>query len=145
MRHLIPWGLALALPFSLAGSLLVVPTALLVPPARAVVSTAAVVPVRVAADEDKAVAGDDDLVDKVRKSIDEGVGFLKSQQRKTDGSWEIGGAGVGRSGSGGWTALALLALLNAGVKPSDDAFQNGLKYLRGVPAEQTYSTGLQTL
>ena len=41
---------------------------------------------------DDAVAGDDDLVQKVRKAIDEGLSFLRSQQRKTDGSWELGGA-----------------------------------------------------
>ncbi len=144
-RSLLPWGLALALPFCLVGALLVVPAALLVPPVHTMASSAAFAHVRAPEDDDKAAAGDDDLVDKIRKSIDEGVAFLKSQQRKTDGSWEVGGAGVGRSGSGGWTALTLLALLNAGVKPSDEAFQKGLKYLRELRPDSTYPTGLQTM
>ncbi len=134
MRHsLLPWSLALALPFYLAGSLLITPSPIIAP-ARAAV-----------ADDEGAVAGDDELVDKVRKAIDEGVAFLKSQQRKADGSWEVGPAGVARSGDGGWTALAMLALFNAGVKPSDDAFQRGLEYLRKLPPDQTYTTGLQTM
>jgi hypothetical protein len=137
-RSLLSWGLALALPFSLLGSFLLVRP----PLPRATAARPAVRP-RLA--EDKAVAGDDDLVDRVRKSIDDGVSFLKSQQRKTDGSWEVGPAGLGNSGSGGWTALALLALLHGGVKPGDDSIQRGLAYLRKVPPGRTYVTGLQTM
>jgi hypothetical protein len=128
---LLPWGLALALPFTLAGSLLLVPAPLALPRALA---------------EEKAVAGDDDLVDRVRKAIDRGVLFLQSQQRRTDGSWEIGtGMGHGSNYRGGWTSLALLALLNAGVPVSDDSVQKGLAYLRNVPPAQTYVVGLQTM
>ncbi len=89
------------------------------------------------------VAGDDDLVRKVRKSIDEGVSFLKTQQRK-DGSWEVG-LGSGMSGTGGWTALAVLALLNSGCKPDDDAVRRGLEYLRRIDSDKTYVVGLQTM
>ncbi|MFO0880466.1 MAG: DUF4159 domain-containing protein [Gemmataceae bacterium] len=96
-----------------------------------------------AADDATTVAGDDDLVSKVRKSIDEGVSFLKSQQRKTDGSWEIGGGGL--SGTGGWTALVVLALLNSGCKADDDAVRRGLDYLRKIEPNQTYVVGLQTM
>jgi hypothetical protein len=125
MRYSFPrW--ALALPFFLAGSLLIVRPAL------------------AAAPEEKVVAGDDKLVKNVGKAIEKGVAFLKSQQRKADGSWELGTAGVARSGNGGWTALAMLALLNAGVKSDDPVFKKGLDYLRKVPAEETYTTGLQT-
>lgn len=95
------------------------------------------------AQDDTTVAGDDDLVGKVRKSIDEGVSFLKSQQRKTDGSWEVGGGGL--SGTGGWTALVVLALLNSGCKPEDEAVKRGLEYLRKVTPSQTYVVGLQTM
>jgi hypothetical protein len=141
---LLPWGLSLALPFSLLGALLVVPSPIVAPPVRAALVRP---PVAKLAEEkeEKAVAGDDDLVDKVRKAVDEGVSFLKSQQRKTDGSWEVGPTGLAGAGNGGWTALALLALLNAGVKPSDEAVQKGLAYLRKVPPDRTYVTGLQTM
>jgi hypothetical protein len=131
-NSLLPWGLVLALPFCLAGSLLMAPSPILA-------TTAAL------ADDEGAAAGDDELVDKVRKAIDEGVAFLKSQQRKHDGSWEIGAAGVARSGNGGWTGLVMLALLNAGVKPTDDAFRKGMEYLREVKPDETYATGLQTM
>jgi hypothetical protein len=130
---LLPGGLALALLFCLAGSLLFSPSPMFAPARAALI------------DDDGAAAGDDELVDKVRKAIDEGVAFLKSQQRKSDGNWEIGAAGVARSGNGGWTALVMLALLNAGVKPTDEAFQKGMKYLREVPPDETYATGLQTM
>ena len=142
---LLLWGLALALPFSLTASLLIGPSAVVVPPVRKATATPPIVlPVRALLAEDKAVAGDDDLVEKVRKSIDEGVSFLRSQQRKTDGSWELG-ALAHATYTGGQTSLALLALLNAGVKPSDDAVQRGLIYLRKIPPRQTYVTGLQTM
>ena len=40
--------------------------------------------------EEKVTAGDDALVGKVRKAIDEGISFLRGQQRKDNGSWEVG-------------------------------------------------------
>ncbi len=84
---------------------------------------------------------DDALVDRVRKAIDSGVTFLRTQQRQ--GNWEVGGDTVNRPG--GWTSLALLALLNAGVPPSDEAVQKGLEYLRKIEPTQTYVVGLQTM
>jgi len=94
------------------------------------------------ADDEGAQAGDDELVRKVRRAIDEGVSYLRSQQRR-DGSWEVGAGGL--AGAGGWTALALLAMLHSGVKPSDEAVQRGLVYLRSVPPSKTYVVGLQTM
>ncbi|MFO0846269.1 MAG: DUF4159 domain-containing protein [Gemmataceae bacterium] len=88
-------------------------------------------------------AGDDDLVRKVRKSIDEAVSFLKAQQRKTDGSWETGGGHM--SGTGGATALVVMALLNAGCKPEDESVKRGLEYLRNLNPDKTYSVALQTM
>lgn len=108
-----------------------------------VLLTQVVSPSTRAADDDKTVAGDDELVRKVRQAIDDGVAYLRSQQKRADGSWETGQGGL--SGTGGWTALVLLALLNAGVKPEDDAVQKGLAYLRTVPPERTYVVGLQTM
>ncbi len=123
-RLLLAWLAFLALPLSLV----------LLPPASR--------------GQDDAAAGDDDLVQKVKKSIDEGVSFLRSQQRKTDGSWELGGGGGvagGMSGTGGWTALAILALLNSGIKPEDEAVQRGLAFLRKKKPTQTYIVALQTM
>jgi hypothetical protein len=107
--------------------------------------TLIVVPPTSAAQDERTVAGDDDLVQKVKKSIDEAVSFLRSQQRKTDGSWEVGNGTEGLSGSGGWTALVILALLNSGVKPDDEAIQRGLRFLRKIRPDQTYVVGLQTM
>jgi hypothetical protein len=101
-------------------------------------------PARAADPPATTAAGDDDLVRKVRKAIDEGVSFLKSQQRKTDGSWEVGG-GNSASNPGGWTALVVLALLNSGCKPDDESVQRGLNYLRKLTSEKTYVVGLQTM
>src|SRR5262249_14887683 len=82
------------------------------------------------------------LVDQVRKSIDNGVKFIRSQQR-ANGSWELypllGGY------EGGATSLALLALMNSGVPATDPAIQQGLKYLREINTTQTYVKALQTM
>ncbi len=78
----------------------------------------------------------------VRLAIDRGVQFLKTQQR--NGSWEHMGFGIGRY-QGGMSSLALLALLEAGVRPDDDVIQKGLAYLRTVPPSDTYVVGLQTM
>jgi hypothetical protein len=113
------WGLALAAP------LLLLPQG--APPGQAA----------------EAVAEQEvDLVDKVRKSIDEGVNYLKSKKH-TDGHWEVNlGLLTQRGGS---TALVLLALLQSGVPPSDECIRDGLKYLRGVEPRHTYVVGLQTM
>jgi Domain of unknown function (DUF4159) len=85
------------------------------------------------------------LVDQVKKSIDRGVKFLRDQQRR-DGSWES--EAVSPIMPGGCTALALLALLNAGVKPEDPAIQSGLEYLRAQGlggSQKVYVVGLMTM
>ncbi|MGH7172755.1 MAG: DUF4159 domain-containing protein, partial [Gemmataceae bacterium] len=86
--------------------------------------------------------GDDPLVEKVRKSIRDGKGWLLGKQRD-NGSWEISAADTQHPG--GATSLAVLALLNAGESPKSDAIQKGLGYLRGIPPSQTYVVGLQTM
>ncbi len=78
----------------------------------------------------------------VRQAIDRGVHFLRSQQR--NGNWEHMGFGIGRY-QGGMTSLALLALLEAGVKPEDDVILKGLAWLRTVKPHDTYVVGLQTM
>src|SRR5437879_78207 len=82
------------------------------------------------------------LVDQVRTAIDTGVRFLRGAERGR-GQWEHGlGVNAPRGGS---TALALLALLNCGVKPDDPLVRSGLAYLRDVGPEDTYVVGLQTM
>jgi RNA polymerase sigma factor (sigma-70 family) len=77
--------------------------------------------------------------DPVRDAITNGVAFLQSAAK--GGTWEPKGA----SGqTGGYTALAALALLEAGVKPDSPAVAPGLAYLRTLPPASTYVVGLQT-
>ena len=80
--------------------------------------------------------------ERVREAIEEGVAFLKSQQRK-DGSWpQYPGQ------PGGSTSLCTLALLNAGLDPQDDSVGRALTYLRRLrpdDIQRTYSVALQTM
>src|SRR5205823_12172842 len=78
-----------------------------------------------------------------RVAIRRGVQFLRDQQTPA-GNWEIDGI-IAASRPGGETALVLLALLNAGVKPDDPAVDRGLKFLRTVAPHDTYVVGLQTM
>ncbi|HEX3725993.1 MAG TPA: DUF4159 domain-containing protein [Pirellulales bacterium] len=77
--------------------------------------------------------------EQVRNSIDRAVAYLKRQQNN-NGTWPDQPAY-----SGGITALCTLALLNAGVEPDDERVQKSLKYLRSLPASQTYVVSLQTM
>src|SRR5262249_37076564 len=72
--------------------------------------------------------GEEPLVERVRAAIDKGVRYLKAVE-KGNQNWERD-ISVGSTRPGGETALALLALLNAGVKPDDPVIQRGLEYLR---------------
>src|SRR4051794_706240 len=81
------------------------------------------------------------LVEKVAEAIKRGKKYLIANQGR-GGDWE----GHGASGfPGGCTALALLALLNAGVPPDDPVIKNGIKYLKSVPQSDTYVIGLRTM
>jgi hypothetical protein len=82
-----------------------------------------------------------ELVDQVRKAIDEGIRFLR--QKEDDGNWD--NAGGRPVQMGGASALAVLALLNAGVKPDGPVIQRGLRYLRSIPNQWTYVVALQTM
>ena len=86
--------------------------------------------------------GADHLVEDVKKSIEKAIQFLKDQEQGR-GNWEVDGESAARPG--GWSSLAMLALLNAGVKPEEPVIQRGLGYLRSLPPEQTYVVGLQTM
>jgi hypothetical protein len=87
---------------------------------------------------------DAELVEKVKKSIDRGVGYLKNNQQK-DGDWEgvVLGNIVGLKG--GATSLATLALLNCGLKADDPTVAKALNYLRGLTPDKTYVVALQTM
>jgi hypothetical protein len=82
------------------------------------------------------------LVDQVRAAIDRGVRYLKDKE-DGKGNWETDAFAT--LSPGGPSSLALLALLNAGVKPDDPVVQRGLRYLRTLPPRHTYTVGLQTM
>jgi hypothetical protein len=82
---------------------------------------------------------EEDLVEPVRKAIERGIKFLRS---KHNGDWENSGY---PANPGGVTALAVLALLNAGVPVDNQMIQDGLKYLRDLPPNKTYVVSLQTM
>ncbi len=73
----------------------------------------------------------------VKRSIDQAVKYLKGEQ-KDNGSWPA------------WlnhdtTGLCALALLNAGVEPTDDCIQRALVFLRNLKPKGTYDVALQTM
>src|SRR4051812_28161480 len=70
---------------------------------------------------------EDELVEKVRKSIDKGVAYLKTQQ-SPQGNWEGIVLTFLADMDGGATALVSLALLNCGVKPEDPSLARALEY-----------------
>jgi hypothetical protein len=82
------------------------------------------------------------LADQVKKAIDHGRKFLRDEQT-AGGDWEKDVNSKTRHG--GWTSLALLALLNAGENPKSDVIQKGLRFLRSVEPNDTYVVGLQTM
>jgi hypothetical protein len=82
------------------------------------------------------------LAEQVKRAIDRGVKYLRQNQRP-DGSWEIDVSAAGMRG--GWTSLALLALLNAGVPADDPAVARGLDWLRRLNSGMTYVRALQTM
>src|SRR5207237_1335753 len=72
-----------------------------------------------------------------------GVDFLRKQE-DGKGSWERSDL-VNAGMPGGYTSLALLALLNAGVKPDDPTIERGLTYLQKIEPQKTYVVSLQTM
>ena len=79
--------------------------------------------------------------DRVRESLNAGVRFLVSKQRR-DGSWpDAEHASI----PAGLTALCTLALLNAGKQRDDPAVAKALAWLRKQKLETTYAVSLQTI
>ena len=87
---------------------------------------------------------DEELVNKVRDAIKNGVRYLKKEQNAR-GNWEGVVLGIFADMEGGATALVTLALLNCGESPDDPAIAKALQYLRGLPPKKTYVVGLQNL
>ncbi len=85
------------------------------------------------------IASADISPEEVRTSIDRAVAYLKRQQND-NGTWPEQPAYAG-----GVTALATLALLNAGVPPEDESMQRALAHLRGLTTTRTYVVALQTM
>jgi hypothetical protein len=100
-------------------------------------------PAGVSAPDRSAKKKPDPQAEKVRQAIQDGIKYLRGKQLK-DGSWEIDCFGKMRY-QGGWTCMALLALLNAGVPANDKAVERGLAYLRKQKTEYTYVRALQTM
>jgi hypothetical protein len=98
----------------------------------------------VAAPPPAAAKPDEELVDRVRKAIDNGVRYLKKQQ-SPQGTWEGILLDFVVEMKGGSTALVTLALLNCGVSAKDPTVAKALDYLRELPPNKTYVVGLCNL
>ena len=86
-----------------------------------------------------AIVGEEIAPSQVRSAIEKGINYLKDRQNP-DGTWrEWPGE------PGGMTSLVTLALLNAGVPPTDPAIEKALAALRKVPPGATYAVSLQTM
>jgi hypothetical protein len=89
---------------------------------------------------------DEPLVQKVRTSLERGTDFLKSKQvNRGGGVWNWEDGGIALLQEGGQSTLAMLALLTAGLPPTDPAVINGMKYIRSLEPQHVYVVGLQTM
>jgi RNA polymerase sigma factor (sigma-70 family) len=88
---------------------------------------------------------EDPLRKKVQEAQEKGINYLKSQQRENaKGIWNWENDTLNLLQPGGSSALAVLALLESGLKPDDEAVARGLTYLRTVAPTHTYVVSLQT-
>ncbi len=71
------------------------------------------------------------------------IRFLTERQSK-DGTWATGPTLELTGMRGGETALVALALLEAGVPPTDPVVKKAVRHLDGLPPERTYVVGLHT-
>lgn len=85
------------------------------------------------------------LAAEIRASQEKGVKFLKDRQRdQGSGTWSWEDTALNLLQPGGTSALAVLALLESGVKPDDETVSRGLAYLRTVKPQHTYVVSVQT-
>jgi hypothetical protein len=85
---------------------------------------------------------DREFREKVTAAREKAVKFLKDKQRQ-DGTWEDNNAAL-TGMTGGQTALAALALLEAGAEPKDPVVAKAVEYLAALKPERTYVVSLQT-
>ncbi len=92
------------------------------------------------------IQAEDQLADRVRKSIDKGVEYLKSMQRdQGNGRWNWENSNIAALQPGGNTCLVTLALLTAGVPANDPVIKRALPYIRGIAPQHVYVVSLQTM
>src|SRR5207244_3298211 len=80
-------------------------------------------------------AEEEPLVNRVKAAIDNGVRYLRELENDR-GDFESTAVPLNKARPGGVTALAVVALLNAGVPADDAIIQRCLKYLRGLEPSQ---------
>jgi hypothetical protein len=85
------------------------------------------------------------LGQRVRAAIQAGARYLRDQEGGRGNFGNFDKSNVAQLYPGGATALATLALLNAGVPSDDPLVQRCLKYLRTVEPKRTYVVSLQTM
>jgi hypothetical protein len=85
-------------------------------------------------------AQENDKTDEIQEALRKAVAFLKGAQ--ANGNWETPQS---QAHLGGFTSLAVWALLEAGVKTDDPAVTRGLAYLRTIEPRGTYVVSLQTV
>jgi hypothetical protein len=80
---------------------------------------------------------------KVSAAVQKAVQFLRLSQ-KEDGSWMAIKGGF-KGLNNGATALAVVALFEAGVQPSHASVSKGLRFLETIKPDSVYGRSLQTL
>jgi hypothetical protein len=83
------------------------------------------------------------LDEKVATAREKAIDFLKKKQTK-DGHWEGDVLNIVADMEGGFTGLATLALLEAGVPAKDPAVTKAVEYLVKLEPKKTYVVSLQT-
>jgi hypothetical protein len=86
---------------------------------------------------------DKELREQVDAARTKAIKYLKANQGR-DGDWEAFPVNVIGGQKGGPTALAALALLEAGVPATDPVVAKAVDYLAALKPERTYVVGLQT-
>lgn len=88
---------------------------------------------------------EDPMAKKVQEAQKKAIEFIKSRQtERGEGKWNWEDDTFTILQPGGTSALAILALLESGLKADDEIVARGLKYLRTLKPKHTYVVGLQT-
>jgi RNA polymerase sigma factor (sigma-70 family) len=101
-------------------------------------------PVLVQSPADKEKPKGDEIEKKLREAQKLGIEFLKARQTNHGDHWNWENDSLTVLQPGGISALAVLALLESGLKPDDEVVARGLKHLRTVEPKHTYVVSLQT-